>query len=161
MDIQQIKQLIKLVEKSDIGELELIEEGRKIRITKTTNMESGFSISNGGAQYFVPQGMPSAPQQSVAESAPSAAESEATTPPNNYIEVRSPMVGTFYRSPSPDADAYVEVGSTVQPGKPLCIIEAMKLMNEIQAEHSGRIAKIMVENSQPVEYNQVLFLLEK
>ncbi|HQV31530.1 MAG TPA: acetyl-CoA carboxylase biotin carboxyl carrier protein, partial [Calditrichia bacterium] len=78
-----------------------------------------------------------------------------------YNEVRSPMVGTFYRSPSPDADPYVEVGDTVSTGNPLCIIEAMKLMNEIESEFSGKIAKILVENGQPVEYNQVLFLIEK
>ena len=79
----------------------------------------------------------------------------------NLYEVKSPMVGTFYRAPSPDADAYVNVGSNVTPGSVLCIIEAMKLMNEIESEVSGKIIKILVENSQPVEYNQPLFLIEK
>ncbi|MCB0296952.1 MAG: acetyl-CoA carboxylase biotin carboxyl carrier protein, partial [Calditrichaeota bacterium] len=80
---------------------------------------------------------------------------------DKYLEVRSPMVGTFYRSPAPDADPYVEVGDTVSAGDTVCIIEAMKLMNEIETEVTGRIAKIMVENAQPVEFNQVLFLIEK
>ena len=80
---------------------------------------------------------------------------------DNLFEVKSPMVGTFYRSPSPDADAYVSVGNDVSPGTVLCIIEAMKLMNEIESEISGKIVKILVENAQPVEYNQPLFLIEK
>jgi acetyl-CoA carboxylase biotin carboxyl carrier protein len=80
---------------------------------------------------------------------------------DRYYEVRSPMVGTFYRSPAPDADPYVDVGDSVTEGTTLCIIEAMKLMNEIEAEVRGRIAKILVENATPVEYNQVLLLIEK
>ena len=79
----------------------------------------------------------------------------------NLLEVKSPMVGTFYRSPSPEADVYVNVGSLVSPGSVLCIIEAMKLMNEIESEVSGKVVKILVENAQPVEYNQPLFLIEK
>ena len=157
MDIQQIKQLIKIVEKSDIGELELIEEGRKIRISKSSKLPA-----NGGvpAPVYMPPpvqaGVPDAPAAPVAaEAAAQPADSD------KYHEVLSPMVGTFYGAPSPDADPYVEVGHSVSPGTPLCIIEAMKLMNEIQSEHKGRIAKIMVENGQPVEYNQVLFLIEK
>ena len=81
--------------------------------------------------------------------------------PDNVVEVHSPMVGTFYRAPSPDADPYVEVGQSVSVGQTLCIVEAMKLMNEIEAEISGKIVKILVENAQPVEYNQPLFLIEK
>ena len=86
---------------------------------------------------------------------------QAETATNNYTEVRSPMVGTFYRSPAPDAEPYVEIGKNVEEGQTLCIIEAMKLMNEIESDYSGKVIKIMVENAQPVEYNQVLFLLEK
>lgn len=79
----------------------------------------------------------------------------------NFVEIKSPIVGTFYRSPAPDADSYVEIGTSVKPGQTLCIIEAMKIMNEIESEVAGKVAKILVENGQPVEYNQTLFLLEK
>jgi acetyl-CoA carboxylase biotin carboxyl carrier protein len=151
MDIQEIKQLIKIVEKSDIGEIELVEEGRKIRISK----------KNPVYIQSLMQGLPLgsvAPQTPPAESAVVAQE---TTDSDRYHEVRSPMVGTFYRSPAPDADPYVDVGDSVNEGTTLCIIEAMKLMNEIESEVHGRIARILVENTQPVEYNQVLFLIEK
>ena len=165
MDIQSIKQLIKIVEKSDIDELELIEEGRKIRISKGNRVNaSNLQMNGSGTHYVVQQPQPIA----VESAAPSTAEPAA--PPavpqeapdsDKYYEVRSPMVGTFYRAPAPDADPYVEVGDVVTVGTTLCIIEAMKLMNEIQSEYNGRIAKILVENAQPVEYNQVLFLIEK
>lgn len=161
MDIQEIKQLIKIVEKSDIDELELEEEGRKIRISKNSKSSAASSQINGmpNPMFYQPQmplpaaGAPSSP--AAAPAAPAAADTD------KYLEVRSPMVGTFYRSPAPDADPYVEIGDTVSAGDTVCIIEAMKLMNEIETEFTGRIAKIMVENSQPVEFNQVLFLIEK
>ncbi len=165
MDIQEIKQLIKIVEKSDISELELEEDGRKIRILKHSNPEAP---ANGMVNPVYVQ--PQMPVTQVEAAAPAAAAPAATAAPaaaaeavdtDKYIEVRSPMVGTFYRSPAPDADSYVEVGDTVAQGAVLCIVEAMKLMNEIESEHAGKIAKIMVENASPVEFNQVLFLLEK
>lgn len=161
MDIQEIKQLIKIVEKSDISELELEEDGRKIRILKHSNPEAP---ANGMVNpvYMQPQ-MPVTQVEAAAPvaAAPAAAPAAEAVDTDKYIEVRSPMVGTFYRSPAPDADSYVEVGDTVAQGAVLCIVEAMKLMNEIESEHSGKIAKIMVENASPVEFNQVLFLLEK
>jgi acetyl-CoA carboxylase biotin carboxyl carrier protein len=102
------------------------------------------------------------PGQQVSESlSVEASAVSAETSGSEFLEVRSPMVGTFYRSPAPDADAYVEVGQNITVGQTLCIIEAMKLMNEIESEFAGKIAKIIVENAQPVEYNQVLFLIEK
>lgn len=157
MDIQEIKQLIKIVEKSDIGEIELVEAGTKIRISKNSKLDArGFA--NGMNQPVYVQSPAAAPAAAAPAPAPAAEEKAAG---KDYLEVRSPMVGTFYRSPAPDADPYVEVGDSVSPGNPLCIIEAMKLMNEIESEHGGKIAKIMVDNAQPVEYNQVLFLIEK
>ena len=90
----------------------------------------------------------------------SPAPSAVVPPEKNFHEIKSPIVGTFYRAPAPDADSYVEVGEVVQPKTVLCIIEAMKLMNEIESDFSGRIVKILVENGQPVEYNQVLFHIE-
>ena len=157
MDIQEIKQLIKIVEKSDIGEIELVEAGTKIRISKNSKLDAR-SLANGMNQPVYVQSTAPAAAAPAPAAAPAA---EEKAPGRDYLEVRSPMVGTFYRSPAPDADPYVDVGDTVSPGSPLCIIEAMKLMNEIESEHSGKIARIMVDNSQPVEYNQVLFLIEK
>ena len=152
MDLNEIKKLIKIVETSDIEELEIQEDKFQIRVTK------------GKGMYQMPMmpAMPAAPQQIVAPppaAAPDAPKEAARSA--NVIEVLSPMVGTFYRAPSPDSKPYVEIGDTIQPGKTLCIVEAMKLMNEIEAEVSGKIVEILVENAQAVEYNQPLFLVEK
>jgi acetyl-CoA carboxylase biotin carboxyl carrier protein len=165
MDLKEIRQLIRLVEKADIGELEIVEDGKKVKISKN----SGFK----GETVFVqnplpppyntsPIDMSSNVSQNVTESSPAA---QGTTRPSEPVpehsEVRSPMVGTFYRAPSPESDVYVEVGQQIDVGQTLCIIEAMKLMNEVESEISGKIVKVLVENAQPVEYNQVLFLVEK
>ncbi len=162
MELKEIKQLVKMVETSDISEVEIEEEGRKIRITKR------FPSSNGEVHYIsAPQNAAMPPVQMAPQAAPAALPSEAVAPAeetpkdDNLVEVRSPMVGTFYAAPSPDADPYTSAGSSVSVGQTLCIIEAMKLMNEIEAEVSGKIKEILVQNAQPVEYNQVLFLIEK
>ena len=167
MDIKQIRQLIKIVENSNIGELEIVEEGRKLRISKNSKYNSENVIVQTapaaipGPAVAPPPPPAPAPTSSAPAAAPApAAEPEPTTSAELY-EVRSPMVGTFYRAPAPDADPYVEVGQHVEVGQTLCIIEAMKLMNEIESEVSGKIVKILVENAQPVEFNQVLFLIEK
>lgn len=160
MDLRKIRQLIKIVESSNINEFEIEEEDLKLRISKAApaaDMAVSYSVPQ--VQHAVPV---SGVMQPVAGStAESMAQSEEDEINKNLYEVRSPMVGTFYRAPSPDADTYVEIGSQVSTGQTLCIIEAMKLMNEIETEASGKIVKILVENSQPVEYNQVLFLIEK
>lgn len=164
MELKEIRQLIKMVEASDINEVEIEEEGKKIRITKN------FPSKNGEVQYLpAPQQMAASMMPSpfpmaapaVMPETPSAAPVVEAPKADNLIEVRSPMVGTFYSAPSPDADAYVSVGSPVSVGQTLCIIEAMKLMNEIEAESGGKIKEILVENAQPVEYNQLMFLIEK
>jgi acetyl-CoA carboxylase biotin carboxyl carrier protein len=159
MDLREIRQLIKIVESSNIHEFELEEEGTKLRISKAAPAEMAVTYSVPQVQQPIPV---AAPVQSgaAAPAAESAAPAEAEIDKNHY-EIRSPMVGTFYRAPSPDADPYIEVGSQVSVGQTLCIVEAMKLMNEIEADVSGKVIKIMVENAQPVEYNQVLFLIEK
>jgi len=160
MDLKDIRQLVKLVESSEIGELEIVEEGNKLRISKNSKYGSNgaMNINPPVLNYSAPA--PAAPP--VAAPAASADSAAAETPTGSeYQEVRSPMVGTFYRAPSPEADAYVEVGQNVETGQTLCIVEAMKLMNEIESDYSGKIAKILVDNTQPVEFNQVLFLLEK
>lgn len=161
MNIREIRQLIKLVESSEIGELEIVEEGKKLRISKNNKNDSNGVMAYNPPMMNYSTNAPYATQggssQSVSDSTPAVvrpAEPE-------YHEVRSPMVGTFYRAPSPEADVYVEVGQTVDTGQTLCIVEAMKLMNEIESDFSGKIVKIMVDNAQPVEFNQVLFLIEK
>ena len=165
MELREIRQLIKLVEKSDIGELEIVENGNKVRITKNNKLTHDISsYTNAPVNTVIPSALnqipitPTAIQTTADEQAASESAELNTA---LYHEVRSPMVGTFYRAPSPDADPYVDVGQTVSIGQTLCIIEAMKLMNELESDYAGRIMKILVENAQPVEYNQPLFLIEK
>ncbi|HTY10075.1 MAG TPA: acetyl-CoA carboxylase biotin carboxyl carrier protein [Bacteroidota bacterium] len=150
MDLAFVKEVLKLVEESSVNEIELEEEGIRVRITK--------SAGNVGVLQQMPQ--PVVPQQFPAPAAPPPPPEPAPAADKKYHEVKSPIVGTFYRAPAPDASNYVEVGQQVQEGTVLCIVEAMKLMNEIESDGTGRIAKICVENGKPVEYNQVLFLIE-
>lgn len=165
MNLDDIKKLIKIFEKSKIGELEIVQDNHKIKMTRTNQLDQNSSNMNGGnTTYILPPSQ--AQKQETAEYTKTPAPSEDTEPQktetnDNYYEVRAPMVGTFYSSPSPDSSAYVKVGDSIAVGQTLCIIEAMKLMNEIQSEQSGKIAKILVENAQPVEYNQILFLIDK
>ncbi|MBU58066.1 MAG: acetyl-CoA carboxylase, biotin carboxyl carrier protein [Alcanivorax sp.] len=151
MDIRKIKKLIELLEESGIEELE-IQEG-----------EESVRISRGGRQAAAPA--PQYPPQYMAAPAPAPAQAPAPAEsapapaddtPSGHL-VRSPMVGTFYRSPSPGAAAFVEVGQKVQAGEVLCIVEAMKMMNQIEADKSGTIAAILVEDGEPVEFDQPLF----
>ena len=160
MNLTEIKRLIKLVEASNIEELEVQEEGFQIRISKgkgTVAAQPAMNVT--GLQP--PQSQAGPPPQFETTVQEAKIESVSKDETDNTMEICSPMVGTFYRAPAPDANPYVEVGSTIQAGKILCIIEAMKLMNEIEAEISGKIVKILVENTQPVEYNQPIFLVEK
>lgn len=160
MDLNYIKKLIKILDTSNVAEIEIEEEGTKLRLSKpkpkiTPNLTPlNFTpIQNNNPAESLSL------EKAVSRTKPEEVRVEANN--ENVYEVKSPMVGTFYRAPSPDADPYVNVGSNVSPGSVLCIIEAMKLMNEIESEVSGKIIKILVENTQPVEYNQPLFLIEK
>lgn len=162
MEISYIKKLIKLVEQSEVDEIEIEEEGRRVRIARTRNHSpiTHTVTLPPPPTGVLPQQPNSAetlaqPQQSAVPTAPAQATGK------EYHEIRSPIVGTFYRAPAPDADPYVEVGQHVKVGTVLCIVEAMKLMNEIESDVEGVVAKILVENGKPVEYNQVLFLIEK
>ena len=151
MDLRKLKKLIDLVEASGISELEITEGEEKVKIVK-----------GGGAPAVVaaPVPGPAAPAP-VAPPAPVVSALPAETPeaaPEGH-PVKSPMVGTFYRTPSPDAKAFVEVGQAVKEGQIICIIEAMKLMNEIECDKSGTVKAILVENGQPVEYGQPLFII--
>jgi acetyl-CoA carboxylase biotin carboxyl carrier protein len=162
MKFNEIKQLIKVVERSAIGEIEIEEEGSRIRISKNSQFKEPPVLSH-YAPASIPQSIAIKPTGEEVPPPPVKPEEvvDAVEAAINFDKVASPMVGTFYRAPAPDADSYVEIGDHVKVGQTLCIIEAMKLMNEIQSEISGTIKKILVENSQPVEYDQVLFLIEK
>lgn len=154
MDLKYVKQLLEMVEKSAVNEVELEEKGQKIRITKSAPQNVMQAPQYQMAMPAPAPAAPAAPAPQAAAAKPAAAEGK------KYHEVKSPIVGTFYRSPSPDAAPYVEVGSKIKQGGTLCIVEAMKLMNEIESDVSGTIVKINVENGKPVEYGQVLFLVE-
>lgn len=150
MDLNYLKKLIKILDTSNLSEMEIEEEGTKIRLAKQM----------GNVVPMVQSYAPAPAQSSEMVDVIASAKTEAAKNENLY-EVKSPMVGTFYRSPSPDADSYVNVGSDVSEGSVLCIIEAMKLMNEIECEVSGKVVKVLVDNGKPVEYNQPLFLVER
>jgi acetyl-CoA carboxylase biotin carboxyl carrier protein len=152
MDLRKLKTLIDLVAESDIAELEVTEGESKVRIVKSSAIPQNqmVMLPQHGVQQFSAPAMP----------APAAAPAAPAAPaePTGHV-VKSPMVGTFYRSSAPGAPAFVEVGSTVKEGDTLCIIEAMKLLNEIDADASGTVTKILVENGQPVEFGQPLFVI--
>ena len=157
MDLRKLKTLIDLVAESDIAELEVTEGESKVRIVKSSAMPQNQVVMM-PSQGVTPQfAAPAA--QAPAAAAPAAAPAvAAAAEPTGHV-VKSPMVGTFYRSSAPGAPAFVEVGQSVKEGDTLCIIEAMKLLNEIDADKSGTITQILVENGQPVEYGQPLFVI--
>ncbi len=186
MDLNYIKELIKAVDESGVEEVEIEIEGSRLRISK--NKKGETSVSGGTNSFpnyipipfpiYQPAGFPQFPtpvpqvppvtpqvQQTTStevkeEKKVETSETPAVEVGKKYHEIKSPIVGTFYRAPAPDAEPYVKVGDEVFPGTVLCIVEAMKLMNEIESDVHGRIVKILVENAQPVEYGQPLFLIE-
>lgn len=153
MDIKQIQELIKFVSRSGVNEVSLEQENFKITIK--TNQNPVYV--NAAVPVAAPVAV--APVAAPAPAAPSAATA-ATEDTSKYITIKSPMIGTFYRSASPEKPSFVNVGDEIGTGKVVCIIEAMKLFNEIESEVSGRIVKILVDNASPVEYDQPLFLVE-
>jgi acetyl-CoA carboxylase biotin carboxyl carrier protein len=151
MDLRKLKKLIDLVQETGIAELEITEGEERVRISRAGMQPVPQMMMAHALQGFVPP--PAAP---AALAAPAATAAEA--PEEGHV-VKSPMVGTFYRSPSPGAPAFIDVGQTVTEGQTLCIIEAMKLLNEIESDAAGIIKKILAENGQPVEYGQPLFVI--
>ena len=151
MDLRKLKKLIDLVQESGIAELEITEGEEKVKIVK------GGVVSVSAVAPMSPQPAP-APAAPVAALAAAVPAAEAPAGQEGHV-VKAPMVGTFYRTPSPDAKPFVEVGQAVKEGDTICIIEAMKLMNEIEADAGGVVKAILVENGQPVEYGQALFIL--
>ncbi len=158
MDFKQIQELIKIVNKSNIGEISVEEKDFKITIKQKEEPAQHFVTSAAPQQiYHQPVQQPAQPAQSASTQA---ASSASTPKADNFITIKSPMIGTFYRKSSPDKPSFVEVGDEVTTGKVVCIIEAMKLFNEIESEVSGKIVKILVDDASPVEYDQPLFLVE-
>ena len=155
MDLRKLKKLIDLVEESGIAEIEVTEGEEKVRITRSVAAPAVQTV------YAAAPAPVAAPAAAVpTASAPAAPAAPAAAPANHANAQKSPMVGTFYRAASPTSDPFVEVGQTVKEGQTLCIIEAMKLMNEIEAEKSGVVKAILVENGTPVEYGEPLFVIE-
>ncbi len=151
MNLKEIKDLIKVFNSSNLSKL------------KVENGDFGLTLEKGGAAPVAAataQTAAPAPAAAPAQSAPAQAESQKSIP-DNAVYITSPMVGTFYRSPSPDSPPFVKVGDTVRKGQPLCILEAMKIMNELEAEFDCKILEILAEDGQPVEYDMPLFLVEK
>lgn len=159
MDFKQIQELIKMINKSNIGEVSIEEKGFKLTIKqKEEPAQQVFAAPvHMAAAAPAPAAAPTAAAAAPAADKPAAAAAPAA---DNLITIKSPMIGTFYRSPSPGKPQFVEVGDEVSPGKVVCIIEAMKLFNEIECEVKGRIVKVLAEDASPVEYDQPLFLVE-
>jgi len=148
MNIKEIKEMINLMNENDLMELEIEKDGMRIRLKKTASQAGAFA----------------GPVVVERERLPAAGKKEASEPeekaPIKTVEIKAPMVGTFYRAPSPEAAPYVESGQVIEPGQVICIIEAMKLMNEIKSEIKGKILEILVDNAEPVEFGQPMFLIE-
>ncbi|MCZ4408779.1 acetyl-CoA carboxylase biotin carboxyl carrier protein [Cryomorphaceae bacterium 1068] len=174
MKLTEIQDLIKFVSRSGVTEVEIEQSNFKITIKSDPTKKRGKGATAQADAFVQPQmpmAMPqmmAAPQQMVqpqaapspAPATPSAPKEEKADDNSNYITVKSPMIGTFYRSSSPDKDAFISVGDDVKKGKVVCIIEAMKLFNEIEAEVEGKVVKVLVDDATPVEYDQPLFLID-
>ena len=155
MDIKQIQELVKLINKTNIGEITIEEEGVKITVKQKKDPVQHIVAGSGAPIYQAP------PQQTPAPLTATPISTKAAEPQaDNFITIKSPMIGTFYRQAGPGKPIFVNVGDEVSPGKVVCIIEAMKLFNEIESEIKGKIVKVLVEDASPVEYDQPLFLVE-
>lgn len=157
MDIKQIQDLIKFVSKSGVNEVSI--EEKDFKITIKTNQEPTYVTATVPTAQAIPAAAPVASAPAPVAAAP-AAQAPAADDNAKYITIKSPIIGTFYRSPGPDKASFINVGDEVTPGKVICIVEAMKLFNEIESEVSGKIVKILVNDAQPVEYDQPLFLVD-
>ena len=162
MDFKQLQELIRMINKSNIGELSIEEKGFKVTIKQKQEAAQQF-VSAPVPVYSQAPALPPAGSAAPASSAAPSVEKPKSTPTetsSNLLTIKSPMIGTFYRSQSPDKPAFVSVGDMIEPGKVVCIIEAMKLFNEIESEVKGKIVKVLVDDASPVEYDQPLFLVE-
>ncbi len=157
MNLKEIKEMITLMNDNNLTEIEIEREGMKIRLKR-----GGATVSENASNIVIERA--GRPEQNLVYNAPAVPQAEQPAQPatsdKNFIEVKAPMVGTFYRAPSPDADPFVEIGSDVEIGQVICIIEAMKLMNEIKSEVKGKVKEILIDNGDPIEFGQVLFRIE-
>ncbi|MES2627407.1 MAG: acetyl-CoA carboxylase biotin carboxyl carrier protein [Bacteroidota bacterium] len=162
MNLTEIQELIKFVSKSGVTEVEI--EKKEFKIIIKTDKKGTAALAPQAIQVALPAAQAYAPAPAAAAPAPAAApeapKAAAPAEDSNLITIKSPMIGTFYRSSSPDKPSFVNIGDDIKPGKVLCIIEAMKLFNEIESEISGKIVKVLVDDASPVEYDQPLFLVE-
>lgn len=149
MNLKEIREMVKLMNENELAEIEVEREGSKIKLKKTGQIVAA-PVSTSPVMVNAPAAAAAAPVQ----------EAEVAVPSGNRKEIKSPMVGTFYRAPSPESPAFADVGQIVEVGQVVCIVEAMKLMNEIKSEIRGKIVEIPVENAQPVEFGQALFYIE-
>jgi len=159
MDLRKLKTLIDLVSASNISELEITEAEGKVRIVKSDAASAAHAAPAAVVPVVTAAALAPMPAPAAAAAAPAPAASAAEQEPPGGHTVTSPMVGTFYRAPSPDAKPFVEIGSQVQQGQTLCIIEAMKILNEIESDKTGTVNRILIENGHPVEYGQPLFVI--
>ena len=160
MDLKLVKNLLDLISKTELNEVSIEEGDFKMKVKK----QSDAPAQSAPMQFQMPATQQAPAQTAQPASSPSSTDSSSSESKDSQPEgetVQSPIVGTFYESPSPDSEAFVKVGDTVQKGDTLCIVEAMKIMNEIEAEFSGTVQKILVEDAQPVEFNQPLFIIKK
>jgi acetyl-CoA carboxylase biotin carboxyl carrier protein len=158
MKTKEIRDLIDFISQSGLNEVNIETEELKLSVKREPDQVRNVS---GSSQPVASAPAPApAPASAAPASAPTEEEGNKPAPANNYVEIKSPMIGTFYRSANPDSPPFVQVGDKVEKGSPVCIIEAMKLFNEIESEVSGTIVKVVVDNSTPVEYDQVLFLVD-
>ncbi len=160
MDLNYLRRLLRIFDESTATELSIEEEGIKLEMSKRGPETVAVSAPAYSMPMHMPSHVPMAHHEAPSAPAPSAAPAAAAPAADTGHTVNSPIVGTFYRAPAPDADSFVQVGSHVSAGDTLCIVEAMKLMNEIESDITGTVVKILVENSQPVEYNQPLFVIK-
>jgi acetyl-CoA carboxylase biotin carboxyl carrier protein len=160
MDLKQIHELIKIINKSNIGEISIEDKDGKVTIKQKEDPQVTVAAAPQVYQVSAPAAAP-APAPAATQEAPKAAAPAApAVNTNNFVTIKSPMIGTFYRRSSPDKPAFVEIGTEISAGATVCIIEAMKLFNEIESDVKGKIVKILVDDAQPVEYDQPLFLVE-
>jgi acetyl-CoA carboxylase biotin carboxyl carrier protein len=157
MDIRKVKKLIELLEETDVAEIEIHEGEESVRISRTSSAAMSMPMMAPAAMQAAP--VAAAPAAPAAAPAAETGAGEASAPELQGHVIRSPMVGTFYRAPSPTSKSFVEEGSSVSAGDTLCIIEAMKILNQIESDKTGKVLQILVENGQPVEYNQPLFVI--
>jgi acetyl-CoA carboxylase biotin carboxyl carrier protein len=152
MNLKEIKEILVLMNENNLNEIEIERDGLKLKLKKST----GGEVILGGQTHYAVESLPA--PKAVPAAIPAA--SGAADLSKNNKDIKSPMVGTFYRAPSPEAEAFVEVGQTVEIGQVVCIVEAMKLMNEIKSEVRGKITEVAVQNAEPVEFGQTLFIVE-